>query len=164
MTSQNILSWNCRGFFAHYEEFEILKQNYNPIAFCFQETKLKSKYFPTFRNYDAYVCNCDSDTVAKGGVMTLVLRDFSSNKIDIDTRLEAVAVRLYCPLKFTLCNVYLRGSDNITFAQMDRLIEQLEPPFMLTGDLTGEKYNLCVFNKVKPKRKECALSYKNGNR
>jgi hypothetical protein len=103
--------------------------------------------------------------------MTLVLRDFSSNKIDIDTRLEAVAVRLYCPFKFTLCNVYLRGSDNITFAQMDRLIEQLEPPFMLTGDLNAnsiqwgspktdsrgkiiedliEKYNLCVFNKGNP--------------
>ncbi len=34
MTSQNILSWNCRGFFAHYEEFELLKQMPLPIAFC----------------------------------------------------------------------------------------------------------------------------------
>ncbi len=54
MTPQHIISWNCRGFFSHHDEYKILTQNYKPFVFCFQETKFNTNQFPTFSDYDAY--------------------------------------------------------------------------------------------------------------
>ncbi len=113
MTPQHIISWNCRGFFFHHEEYKILTQNYKPFVFCFQETKFNINQFLTFSDYDAYIKNYETTTVAKGGVMTLVSKEFSSSLVHLSTNLEAVAVRLYFPIKFTICNIYLRGSDSV---------------------------------------------------
>ncbi len=89
MSSQNIICWNCDGFFSHRNDFDLLLQTYNPFIFCFQETKLKYDQIPSIANYDVFHKNHNSNTVAKGGVMTLVNKNFSSSIIPLHTDLEA---------------------------------------------------------------------------
>jgi hypothetical protein len=69
--------------------------------------------------------------------MTLVSKSFSSDLISLNTHLEAIAVRLYFPIKLTICNIYLRGLDTITINDLDGLISQLDPPFIITGDFNA---------------------------
>lgn len=168
MNRDNIISWNCDGFFSHHNEFKLLLQNYNPIVCCLQETKFNVNQFPSFRNFKSYIKNYPTETVSKGGVMTLVSENYSSEHISLDTDLEAVAVRLFYPIKFTICNLYIRGRDSIQKSDLKNLIDQLSPPFMITGDINARnllwgsdrtdfrgkffeelinEYNLCVLNK-----------------
>jgi hypothetical protein len=134
MSSHKIICWNCDGFFSHHNDFKLLIQNYNPYICCFQETKFRFDQFPSVSNFDVYVKNCDSTTVAKGGVMTLVSNQFSSELININSNLEVVAVRVYFPIKFTVCNIYLRGRETLRLSDLDNIVEQLEHPFMIMGD------------------------------
>jgi hypothetical protein len=72
--------------------------------------------------------------------MTLVSKNYCSEAVLLDTNLEAVAIRMYFPFKFTICNEYLRGTERISRKKLYDLIGQLEPPFMLLGDMNGRNF------------------------
>jgi hypothetical protein len=73
--------------------------------------------------------------------MTLVSNNYYSEFVPLKTDLEAVAVRVYFPIKFTVCNVYLRGSDRLKASDLDNIAKQLESPYMLLGHVNA--HSLC---------------------
>ena len=36
--AQSIINWNCRGFRKNIDEVKMILRDYDPIAFCCQET------------------------------------------------------------------------------------------------------------------------------
>lgn len=130
----NIIQWNCNGFYKHYNEFKILLQKYSSFIICLQETKFSQLHVPNLKNFNIYHKNYLLGTIAQGGVATLINNNFSSEEFDINTSLQAVAVKVFFPIKFIICNVYLPGSSNITKNDLENLIKQFDAPFMIVGD------------------------------
>ena len=136
MRNKNIITWNCDGFFAHFPEYQLICKDYEPIIFNLQETKFKFKYMPQkLGKYICYIKNFKSqNNVAQGGVMTLVNENFHSTEVPLRTNLQAIAVKVAFPICFVICNLYLLGSKNIIKTDINDLITQLGPLFMIVTD------------------------------
>ena len=115
----NIIQWNCRGLRSSREELEILIQNFNPVAFCIQETKLwknstendhsNNKYHQSFKNH---ICYYSNTTSGSGGVGIIVKDSFLHRQIDLKTDLQAVAVNITIGQKaYTFCSIYIPPSS-----------------------------------------------------
>lgn len=133
----SIIQWNIDGFYSHKDEFKILLSEYDPIVVCIQETKFQYNHVPKLNNYTFIVENFDSPTVAKGGVACLIKNGYSFEKVEIETRLQVVAVKIFYPIKLTICSVYLPGSQSISYDDLREVVDQLEEPFLLLGDFNG---------------------------
>lgn len=133
-----IIQWNMNGFFNNFEELKLLTSHQNPYIICLQETHLKIHQRATYNGYQMY--RKDFSTVsdrAKGGVCTLVKSNFSSELVQLDSNLQAVAVRVQFPMNFTLCNIYFPPNDHIKYADVFNLVQQLPKPFILGGDFNA---------------------------
>ena len=73
MNKNNIISWNCDGFYSHFNEFQLICQDFNPIFFGVQETKFKfDQKIGKLEKFNAFTKNFQTATnVAQGGVLIL---------------------------------------------------------------------------------------------
>ena len=142
MRNKNIISWNCDGFYSHLPEFQLVCKDYDPIIINLQETKFKYKYIPKkISKYKCYIKNFNSlNNVAQGGVMTLVNENYNSSEILLQTNLQAVAVKITFPICFVICNLYLVGSQKISKNDLNNLISQLGPLFMIVTDANAHNF------------------------
>ena len=141
MSSQNndnkIIQWNCDGFYSHNEDFKLILNEYNPYIICIQETKFKYDHKPILNNYKPFYHNVYSNTVAKGGVITFVNNNFDCEEILLNSNIQAVAVKVYYPIEFIICNIYLPGSEQIPSNELLNIISQFNLPYMLLGDFNS---------------------------
>lgn len=98
---------------------------------------------------------------------------------NIQSELQAVAIRIFFPIKMTICNVYIPPKRILSNDELHHLLKQLEPPFMLMGDFNAhnqlwgsnhidirgkyietlvEDFNLVLLNSNSPKH--LSFSYK----
>ena len=61
----------------------------------------------------------------------------SSSHIQLDTSLQATAVRITLSKTITLCSIYIPPSSAISLHDMDDLVCQLPTPYMLLGDFNS---------------------------
>ena len=50
-----IMQWNCRGLKPNYNEVSLLKSEYNPSVFCFQETFLQPDDNISLKGFNIYI-------------------------------------------------------------------------------------------------------------
>ena len=128
----NIIQWNCRGFKANFNELSLLDQSFSPIAFCLQETHLKKSEENKikFKGYTMYNAYSKNEEQATGGSSLLVKNGIVHTHIEnLDTELEAVAVRLSLNQTITLCSIYIHPDDSIETSILKHLTDQLPTPF-----------------------------------
>uniref|UniRef100_A0A1L8D886 Endonuclease/exonuclease/phosphatase domain-containing protein n=1 Tax=Nyssomyia neivai TaxID=330878 RepID=A0A1L8D886_9DIPT len=77
----------------------------------------------------------------------------SSEEIELNTDLQAVAVQILYPLKLTICNIYIPPRDSLQISSLNSLIQQLPSPFILIGDFNGHN-PLWDINCINSDRKE----------
>ena len=82
MACDTVLQWNCRGFQANFNELQILKQDFNPVAYCLQETYLKETTNIDFRQYNTYHKSVDAQR-ASGGSAILVKNNVIHSQIPL---------------------------------------------------------------------------------
>ena len=130
----NFFQWNCRGLRGSREEIELLMDEYSPAALCLQETMLKQTNEQTFKNHHAYYSSTSSGS---GGVAIIVKDTFLHSKIDLQSKLQAVAVRITIgQRKYSLCSIYIPPPDapHIKIEDLKHLRSQLQSPVILMGD------------------------------
>lgn len=134
---ENILQWNCNGFYSHLPELQILIARYKPNYICIQETRLKSGNTITLKNYTAFTKNRNTDQIASGGVAILVKETNYAEPIPLNTSLEAVAIKTYIPEETTICSIYLPPNQRLTETELQHLIHQLPKPYIICGDFNA---------------------------
>ena len=77
---------------------------------------------------------------ATGGVTLYVNKFVLFSEIELDTDLQAVAVRVPAKKTLTVCYVYRPPSLDVNFSDLEHLIEQLPAPFVLVGDFTAHPH------------------------
>ena len=88
------------------EEFGPITKNYiqNPKIVCLQETFLKETSSINFKHYQLYNHFKKNKNKASGGVLILVRKDISQHQINIDSELQAIAVKATLD---KLINIYI---------------------------------------------------------
>lgn len=129
------ISWNINGFFNHLPELQLLTAQYEPDFICLQETHLKPNNITNHKIYNIYRKDRQRNTY--GGVAILVHKRNHSEQINLNTNLEAIAIRIKYPEECTLCSVYIAPNEDLQQEQINDLIKSLPQPYILTGDLNA---------------------------
>ena len=132
-----ILQWNCRGLKSNFNEILLLLTTLNPAILCLQETFLKENDTFDFKGYKSYNhihTMCDK---AAGGSTILVDSRIPHSKINLNSELQAVAIRVTLHKVMTICSVYLPPNSNIHKSTLNDLVEQLPTPYIIVGDFNG---------------------------
>ena len=106
MAGANIIQWNCRGLHANRSDLELLDQKYNPAVICLQETK--SARSLSFKGHVEYFKPGTLDAMGRayGGVAIYVKDGLPQSNIQLQTNLQAIAIKVTLDTTFTICSLY----------------------------------------------------------
>ena len=104
---------------------------------CLQETKLVDHHFNPGFDYKFYASQPPVSDRAKGGTTILVNQCLQHSLVNINTGLQAVAVRILFNKFITVCSLYLPPDNNFSQQDLQDLIDQLPSPFLLLGDVNA---------------------------
>lgn len=135
-----IIQWNLAGFFRHYEEVRNLMNSHNPAILMIQETHFNSNDNNN-RILKGYRFERHDDPTAtqhrKGGSAIGIRRDFKYDSVPLQTDFQAVAVRIFYPMEFTVCSIYIPPGEKVSEQRILELLRQLPPPILIGGDLNA---------------------------
>ena len=139
MAPKCVIQWNCRGLRANYVEIKQLMSNYNPLVIALQEVMLnKNNDNITFKHFQLYTkLSTSTDGRANGGVGILIHNSCYQQYLSLNTPLQAVAVQATLHKPLTICSLYLPPAISIPMNEIENLISQLPPPFLLLGDFNA---------------------------
>lgn len=129
-----IVQWNVNGFYKKFNEIKLLISQLNLYILCLQETHFVHSKQPSLKNFRIYHTIDNIHLRASGGVAICVRENFHSDEISLNTNLQAVAVKVFHPLELTICNLYIPPNFELTKSNLQDLINQLPPPFLITTD------------------------------
>ena len=127
-----IMQWNCRGIYSNYEELQHLLANFQPACICLQELILGQRDPPKPSGYRVYTS--PRQNMGRGGAAILAKNSLPAIEVDIQSELQAVAIRISLPKKYTICSIYLPPNTEVDKRELTDLIMQLPRPFLLLGD------------------------------
>lgn len=137
MLENKIVQWNIGGLTADKKnQLKLLRQEINPFVFCLQETHFTAKSVVNFPGYQTFF-RSSSKNRPTGGVAILIKNNFSCKKITLNTNLQAIAVEIYYPTKYIICNVYIPPLRELTVRDLNKLASQLGDEFIILGDFNS---------------------------
>ena len=135
-----IVHWNIRGYVGNFEDLKILIRNSgSPACVCLQETLLgDKKAYPPSRYY-IYQRNQNNPNgnVLPRGIALLINKKVPHTILNLNTTLEAQAVKLFLNKTYTIVNIYISPQEHATTQQINNIISQISPPFLLVGDFNA---------------------------
>ena len=135
----SFLQWNCRGFYRNYPFFKVLLSEMNPSVIALQETKFKPKAdIKGLRAYTPYSKPYTGGVIASGGAALFIKTDLIQTEIPLNTQLQAVAARVTIHNRpISAISLYLNPDDRISLQQLNQLVSQVPPPYLIMGDLNA---------------------------
>ena len=134
-----IIQWNIQSITSNFSELKVLLNNLNPSCVCLQETMLGDKKFRPPSNYNIVQSPKKRDDGHERSVAILVNKNNNFRTVQLNTSLQAVAIKIWLGKWYTVCSIYL---PHITVAQneLETLINQLPEPFLLLGDMNARHH------------------------
>ena len=131
-----ILQWNVNSYKQRFQDLKILLQQSIPACVCLQETLIRNTANPPARY------NIETPTPARQGghergEAILVHKRVAYTRVHLQTNLQATAVRVHLKRYYTICSLYL-PHEPIRKADFVNLLRQLQPPFLLLGDMNAK--------------------------
>jgi len=109
---------------------------HDPLFVSLQKTFLKPNKSTTFKNYSSYsLPGEESNGTVHGGIAVLVNNAIPHCQIQLNTSLQAIAVRATCNKTISVCSIYLSSSSKFISNEFDNLTAQLPPPSYCLGTL-----------------------------
>lgn len=137
-SKNNIIQWNINGVNSHIGELRHLIQDLCPYVICLQETLLRENQNHNINGYNIYRTDGISDRRARGGVATYVNSNFQSEEIILNnTDLEVVLIKLFFPIEFYICNIYLPPNLVVRTNDLNNILRQIPGDYLLIGDFNA---------------------------
>ena len=111
--------------------------DFNPGIVCLQETKLGNNSFHPGLNYEIYNSAPPPGDIAHGGAAIIISKSIQHSKINLNSPFQAVAISAILGKRLTVCSIYLPGANGFTNNDLQNLMNQLPPPFLLLGDFNA---------------------------
>ena len=145
----NILQWNISSYRQQFSELKWLLHKHAPSVVCLQETRISDRRAYPPSQYDIISSIHDPNDGHNRGVAILIRRIVPYQHIQLDTPLQALAVRVRLDKLYTICTLYL-PHINVTKQQLLSLFDQLPLPFLLLGDFNAHSNLWGDVNNVLP--------------
>ena len=104
---------------------------------CLQETHIVDESKVSFKGYTLYNKLDHSHERASGGSSVLVRNDIIHSPVQLNTNIQAVAVKITLSFVFTLCSIYAPPNKYIDLSELQHLLSQIQEPVMIVGDLNA---------------------------
>lgn len=135
------LQWNINGLYNNLTDLQVLTEDNPPLVLALQELH---RYTPSGLNN---LLRGQYSWVTKNGptryqnVALAIHRSTTFDIVDLNTTLTAVAATVNVPFRLTVISIYLQhaGITNLE-SLLTELIDQLEGPFLIMGDMNGHHY------------------------
>lgn len=98
------VQWNLTSFNAQYNFLKLIINSNQPTIIALQETRFKKENAINIPHYNIYFKNRPE---AAGGVAIYVKETYRAEQINLQTSLEAIAIKFYCDQIITLCNLFI---------------------------------------------------------
>ena len=130
------MQWNLQSYFTQFEELKLILKEYQPACITLQETLHKNRNMLPPSGYHIIKSDPKRDDNHDRGAAILINRRIFYQPIQINTDLQVAAARVYLDKIYTICSLYL---PHIPVNERDlvNLIQQLQPPFLIMGDLNS---------------------------
>ena len=79
----------------------------------------------------------EADGRATGGCSIFTRKGVPHEVLELDTELQATAVKVSLHKTITVCDVYIPPRFNVTQSDIDNLVNQLPAPFLFIGDFNA---------------------------
>jgi len=132
-----IIQWNIQSYRTKFSELKCLLEQYQPICVCLQETLLKTNQHYSPSGYSLIKSEPIRDDGHERGTAILVNNHFNYETIELQTNLQACAIKLILEKTYTICSLYL-PFINVDKQDIDNLLNQLPEPFLLLGDMNAK--------------------------
>ena len=133
----SIVQWNCQGLRAKWEEVKIIIYEKSPIIMALQETMMGNTTIPCPKEYICHHTTYDPNVGHHGGALIYIRHDIPHTKLQLQSRLQSVAVQCFLERKYTICSVYLPPGEPFPEEEFKNLITELPTPFLLLGDMNA---------------------------
>ena len=110
---------------------------FSPACVALQETMLGDSTYSSPPGYRAFFNTPFPDQGHHGGTAILVRQDIPVVPLQLNSPLQVVAVNVFMGRSYTICNLYLPPRLPVSRGELDGLLRQLIPPFLLLGDFNG---------------------------
>lgn len=104
---------------------------------CLQETYIKEEQKPSLKNYEGYFYNRTNARKASGGAAIFIRKTYHSEKLNLHSNLETIAISLNLPNNITVCNIYIPPKYDLQQSEIDKLMNQLPKPMIVLGDFNA---------------------------
>ena len=93
--------------------------------------------YPSPPGYSTFYSNPLPGQGHHGGTAIMVRSDVPYTSLQLNTNLQAVAIKLFLKRTYAVCSIYLPPGDPIERDDLDCLVRDLPSPFLLLGDFNG---------------------------
>ena len=132
----NIMQWNIQSLRTHFSDLKILLRDHAPACICLQETLVGDSSIMPPSQYTAYQSPTVRQDGHERGAAILVNNQIFYQRIQLNTNLQAVAIKISLDKLYNLCSLYLPHVE-VTVQEIQSLIDQLSPPFLILGDMNA---------------------------
>ena len=110
----------------------------HPSVVCLHEAFLKENKIITFKAYSSFhTYASEINGIAHGGSTILISSSLPHSQLNLQTSLQAVAIRVTCRKTITTCSIYLPPSMVFNTNDFYDLLQQLPPPILITGEFNS---------------------------
>ena len=136
-TKTNIIQWNIQGIRNKKSELLQLIEDYRANIIAIQETKSANQYLPKIQNYNTIAEEGHYNNGYHGGVAMYIHSSIPFTQVQLSSPIQAVAAVVNIRIKFTICNIYLPRSQNLSTNDLLELYQQLPQPCVIVGDFNS---------------------------
>ena len=165
--NHEIIQWNCRGIKANTSKLLLLMTHLQHAISCLQETFLKTNDDITIKNHQSYNHINNTGDRALCGVSILIRNDIPQSKINLNTQLQAIAIKVTLHRTINIYLLHILPHNAINENELNDILQLLPTPLSLLGNFSSHNTmwncrsikqkgkileninnnNLCFFNK-----------------
>lgn len=132
-----VLQWNLDSYNQKSDELKILVREYKPQIICLQETQLSPENNVRFQNYEILRKDYSEGLRACSGIAIFIKDTIHYESLNILSPIQVMAVKVYHPITYTICNIYIPPLKVIVKDDLIDIINQLESPYLIVGDFNA---------------------------
>lgn len=134
-----ILQWNPNGILNKQEELKLIIKELHPLIILIQESHLKPSDKLNIKNYKSCRCDFTENLRASGGVLTLIHENILADEINLASNLQLVTIKIQSNIlpQITICNLYIPEHFNLKTEDLDQILDQIRPPYIIAGDFNA---------------------------
>ena len=109
-----------------------------PVCMCIQESMRGDRAPRSPPGYSLETLSTTQQPTPGNGLVTIIRQTAPYYRLNLNTPLQALAIRIKLHKQCTVCNIYISPNEVIPPDSLAQLINQLTHPFLLLSDFNGK--------------------------